>query len=670
MDLKNVVIRIQVDDAAVKPGLDKAEQTATNSQKSIAKKLGSIGAASTKYVTLPIAAAATAGALAFNGFETNLAKIVGLVGVNKDEVAAMGEQVKKLGPQYGKSAAEASSALFYITSAGLRGTDAMGALEMALKASASGLGDTATIADLLTSAMNAYGAENLSAANATDVLAASVREGKLEAAELSGAVGSVLPIASAMGVSFDEVGASLAAMSRTGTGAAEGATQLKGVLSALLKPSTEGEKTLTAMGLSAGGLRQQIKDQGLLSVLQTLQDKFEGNDEAAAQVFGNVRALTGVMDLMGSNAATTAEIFGNVAGATGAADDAWAAMADTGEIKMAQAMETAKTSLMELGAAVAPIVSAIAGYVTKLSNWFNGLSEGQKGFITTMVLAAATIGPMLIAVSKMILIFAAVKKAIIAVKVAQLGLNLAFLANPITWVVLAVVALIAAVVLAYKHSETFRNIVQAVGRAAAAAFGWVVEAVKKVWEWVVKGFTWVKQNWPLVLAILTGPIGIAVAVITKYWDNILGFFRSVPGKIATIFKTVANGITSPFRLAFNTVAKLWNATIGKLAWTVPTWVPGLGGKSVSAPKLPELQGLYTGGTVTQAGAFLVGEKGPEVVNLPAGAAVTPNGSAPAASTINITINGGDLAEVRRVVGAAINGNNAALARGFRAQLAG
>ncbi len=127
------------------------------------------------------------------------------------------------------------------------------------------MGDTATIADLATSALNAYGEANISATQATDVMVAAVREGKLEASELAGSMGRVLPIASAMGVRFDEVGAAFAALSRTGTNAAEAATQVRGILSSLLRPTKQSEDALAGMGLSAEGLRKQIREKGLLS---------------------------------------------------------------------------------------------------------------------------------------------------------------------------------------------------------------------------------------------------------------------------------------------------------------------------------------------------------------------------------------------------------------------
>ena len=152
---------------------------------SFGRTMANFGANLTKYVTVPLAGAAVAVFKFGKDFEKELSKVVGLVGVSRDQVDAWGKDILELAPELGKAPRELADALFFVTSAGIRGAEAMEVLEMAGKASAAGLGETKTIADLVTSAMNAYGKENLSAAQATDIVTAAVREGKAEAAELA-----------------------------------------------------------------------------------------------------------------------------------------------------------------------------------------------------------------------------------------------------------------------------------------------------------------------------------------------------------------------------------------------------------------------------------------------------------------------------------------------------
>jgi len=301
-------------------------------------------------------------------FDKSMTQIKSLVGIAGAEVDKMGETAIKMANKTGRGANEAAEALFFITSAGLRGSEAMEVLEASLKAAAVGLGETKTVADLATSALNAYGSANLSATDATDVMVTAVREGKLEASELAQSMGRVLPLASAMGVEFHEVGAAFAALSRTGTNAAEASTQIRGIFASLLKPTQQAEEALDKMGLSSAELRTQLREKGLLSTLQTLQKEFEGNDEAAAQVFGNVRALSAVLDLMGENADGTRKIFDNLTQSVNATNDAFIITEESTSQKLDKA-------LAQLGNSTIPIAeSALLGLI----NATNSLIDAFK----------------------------------------------------------------------------------------------------------------------------------------------------------------------------------------------------------------------------------------------------------------------------------------------------
>ena len=368
-------------------GLQGAQRALANFQ-NFAVDVGRVAAAA-------VAAVAVASVKEAAKFETSLSKIQGLVGVSADEIDELAAAARRLGPAFGSNANDAADALFFITSAGLRGADATNILEAALKGSAIGLGETKTIADLATSAVNAYGASQLSGAKAVDVLAEAVRLGKLEPAELAASMGDVLPLASALGVRFDEVGAAMAGMSKTGTDAATASTQLRGIFNALVKPTSEANRALESMGLSAEGLREQVKEKGLLSVLQLLTEEFDGNLEATADVFGNVRALTGVLDLMGSSAAENAEVFRLMADDTGVLDEALAITAETAQFKFNVAMGKTRDALIGIGqdllVRLMPHLDTFIEWVDRnganIEGVFISIFEAVDKFVTSQVLA-------------------------------------------------------------------------------------------------------------------------------------------------------------------------------------------------------------------------------------------------------------------------------------------
>ena len=363
MTSRNVNINIGANTRRYKKAVRSAEKATTKFGGSIGK-IGKIAVAAGAAAVVAIAAV---GAVAlkvginatqgFAKFEQSMSRIEGLVGVSHEAVAAFGDEVKDLAIATGVGPQKLAEGLFFITSAGLEGAEAMEALEVSAKASAAGLGEVTIIADVVTSAVNAFGDSMGGAAVATDVLVATVREGKADAASLATAMGRVIPIASQMGISFDQVGAAIAAMTRVGLDAAEASTALRSIMVSLLKPTTQADEALASMGLSAAGLRDQIRSEGLFATLQSLTDAFDGNSDATVAVFGNIRALSGVMALMGDNAEATEQIFKELADSTGALDTAFGVTAETGAFAFEQARARIDVALLGVGEKLLPIIA-------------------------------------------------------------------------------------------------------------------------------------------------------------------------------------------------------------------------------------------------------------------------------------------------------------------------
>jgi len=357
-----------------------------------------LGAAAISGLGASIATVTAFATRSFYEVEQSLAKIVGLVGVAEDRVYSWGEALGGIASATAQDPGDLADALFYIASAGIRSNEALEVLEQSAKAATAGLGDAKVVADAVTSAMNAYGEENLSAAEATDVLVATVREGKVEADSLAPVLGRVIPLAAELGIEFDQVGASLAAMTRLGLGAAEAATALRGIMTVLIRPSAQASKILAEYGLSAKGLRDTLKSNegDLLDVLLMLRDRFEGNGEALSRVFPRVRALTGVLNLVGENADQARGIFDLLAESTGALDEAFGAIESTEGFAFQQALADVKVSMMEIGRDIMPeladmlrqfapiftetIIPAIAGAIEWLFSFIEGVKQLWQAF--------------------------------------------------------------------------------------------------------------------------------------------------------------------------------------------------------------------------------------------------------------------------------------------------
>lgn len=189
---------------------------------------------------------------------------------------------------------------------------------------------------------------------------------------------------------------------------------------------------------------------------------------------------------------------------------------------------------------------------------------------------------------------------------AQWALNAAMTANPIGLVVLAVMALIAVIVVIATKTTWFQDIWNA------------------VWGGIVKTAQWTGQ------AIANAFKG-AIDFVLWYFN----FVYSIPGHIANFFVNVGSYIIAPFKTAFNWIARAWNNTVGQLRFSIPDWVPGLGGAWFAMPRLPTLQ---RGGEITRTGAVLA-HKGERILPASTRGLWNDNGSG-GTSVVELRLTGG------------------------------
>lgn len=364
------------------------------------KSAREVGGDLTKYVSLPLAAAGVAAVKLGTDFEDSFAKMQGLAGVTADEVAGLKEQVLELSHVTGQGPQELAEGLYFVRSAGLDGQAALDAITVSAKGAAAGMGSTAQVADALTSAINAYGVANLSAAQAGDVLVATAREGKAEASELAPQFGRLLPVATELGVRFDEVGAGLAFLSRNSGDASLSATQLDGVLQKLLKPSEQGRQALAGLGLTTDDLRRSIKDRGLLTTLQDLRGRL--GDSGFNLFFDDIQGLQGALSLTGAQAGQAREVFDSLANTTGALDDAFGKASETTGFKMRQAWADVQVAAIQAGDVLLPLAGDLASALADLVGWFSKLPKPAQDGLLILAGYGAIIGPLINLVGRLV----------------------------------------------------------------------------------------------------------------------------------------------------------------------------------------------------------------------------------------------------------------------------
>ena len=199
--------------------------------------------------------------------------------------------------------------------------------------------------------------------------------------------------------------------------------------------------------------------------------------------------------------------------------------------------------------------------------------------------------------------------------VAQRVLNLALRANPIGLVITAVALLAAGLVIAYKRSETFRNIVNSALNSVAGAAKALASAFTRVWDAARSAFSWIVDHWR-VAAFALGPLGAAIVLIATHFDRVkaagVGAFNAVAGAV----RAVASAITS----AIDAVKSL-------IAWLGRIKVP-----SIKLPHIPGTSSSTYAGASPQLAAAGASSSGGVTVNF-YGPTTDPEGTARAIARV-------------------------------------
>lgn len=231
----------------------------------------------------------------------------------------------------------------------------------------------------------------------------------------------------------------------------------------------------------------------------------------------------------------------------------------------------------KLGAGLLPAYQQLLKIVGKVADFMSKNTGTVKVLVVAFVAFAAV---MLIANAalKTYTIVTGVYNAVTAIQAAnakraaagQVALNLAMLANPVLLIVAGVILLVGAIVLAYKKSDKFREIVNG--------------AFEKAKNAAMAAFNWIKKNWPLLLAILTGPVGIAVLVISKNWEKIKAGASAVKNFVRDRFLDLLERLRNIGTRIKNALLTPFNAIKG-----VIQSILDLIGK-IKIPKLPDIKG--------------------------------------------------------------------------------
>ncbi len=323
VDYGGAVLPLTVDDSALKRSLagTLGSFKAFGSQvDGVMANLGRFTIAATGLYALKKAFDATTGAaLSFNQQLKATWAVAG--DLSRGELRALGGEVRSLARQFNMTATEAQHAMYEINQSVFYGADALVILKESAKGAAAGMTDVYTVADMMTTVLNAYGMAATESAHVNDVLFQTVLYGKVTMNELASEFGRLAGVAAPVGASLEEVSAAIATLTRLGIDTDTAVTAIRQSLFQILRPSKALKTAITALGYTTG--RAMVESLGFAQSLQALVDYGNSAGVEMESLFSNIRAVLAILPLTSTAAGEYADDLLRVGNSAGAADTAF-----------------------------------------------------------------------------------------------------------------------------------------------------------------------------------------------------------------------------------------------------------------------------------------------------------------------------------------------------------
>lgn len=486
-------------------------------------------------------------------FQRSMAIIEGLVGIARKQVQAWSKDLIALAPQFAKDPVELAKGLYFITSAGFKGADAMEVLKASSMGAAAGLGSVKEVAFAAVSALNAYKYAGYTAVQAIDMITAAAREGHMEAADLARVIGNTLPLAAAMKLPLSDLLAGVASLTKLGASPSQAIIGIQGILKNFLKPTVAARKALEGVGLTFEQLRDMIKKPGgILEALKLLSDAMDKEGDiggGVADIFGEIRPLRAALSLLVQDSQSVKDVFDAVAKSTGSTQAAFDAMSKTSGFKLDQMLTQIKVTLTDIGdifsEILAPVFDQVSEGIQTLKGFWDSIDPTVQKFIGYVALAATAIGPLLVAFGSLSFIVPFLASAFASISLAIGGI--ASMGGP-------VILLIATLGI------------------GIAIFVQKAGGIKAVWDKAQKAVDeFYKKYKPIIDAIIVLVEGMwnrhkaAVEAILKFWyDGMVAWYELV----AWVWNEVVNAALNALKAISGKSNLTWKQVIDHVATAI------------------------------------------------------------------------------------------------------
>lgn len=559
-----------------------------------------------KNAGLAMGGTAIAGGVAFAkmgmDFSASVAQVATVADSSQVSMNQMGADILKLSKDTGIAAGDLAKDVYDSISSGVKTSDSVKTVATNSKLAKAGFAESGQSLDLLTTIVNGYGKSMGEADKISDILINTQNKGKVTVAQLASSMGKIIPTANASNVSLEQIASGYAIMTSKGIASAESTTYMNSMLNELSKSGTGASNVLKK---STGKSFQDLMKDGksLSDVLGILENSAKKDKKTLADMFGSAEAGKAALVLATNSGKDFNDMVKSMENSAGVTQEAFDKLNAEPLEKFKKSVNNLKVKGIEMGMAMMPLITNVMDGFLKFTQL--PLVEWLTGTSTSVNIFKAVVIGLTIAVGGYVLGLQIVNGWTKLVAGAQFLWNAALTANPIGLIIAGLAGLIAGLVYAYNHSETFRMYVDA---------AWAT--IKEFGAEIAKFPGWIKQMW-----------GNGIEKVQEFWGKIQELWFAINqnpfAKFALDILALANPITAIMR-HFDKLKEGWEWVKGKIGLgddkPSPTGKPKptggtpypsyTGGYPVNVPK------FATGGIIRKPTIAEVGEGGDEEVIIP------------------------------------------------------
>lgn len=404
MDLFTLIGRIALDTSEMDRQMSSAMDSAATKFNSLGSRMTRTGLTMTAAVTAPILAIGKKAISVASDFEAAMSQVAAISGATGSELDALRAKAEEMGRTSKFSATEAANAMEYMAMAGWKTGDMLDGISGIMDLAAASGEDLATVSDIVTDALTAFGLKASDAGHFSDVLAAAASNANTDVYKMGETFKYAAPVAGALGYTIEDVALAIGLMGNAGIKSSQAGTTLRTMLSSL-----QGELIITGQRFGEATIETTNADgsmRALGDILGDLRGYFsqmsQSEAAATAELLVGREAVSGFLAVMNAAPADIDKVSSAIANCDGVSKSMAATMQDNLQGQLTEVKSKLEGLAIQFVTLIMPYLKDAVDWLSRLITWISNLDDGTKRMIITVAGIAAAVGPVILVLGRVV----------------------------------------------------------------------------------------------------------------------------------------------------------------------------------------------------------------------------------------------------------------------------